>query len=214
MASLKSLGPNGFHAGFYQKSQEVVGSSVYKQVLNFFEYGQLEEGMMNDTLVTLISKVQNLNSMSQFRPISLYNVMYKVIMKAMTNRIKPILKDLIGPVQSSFVPGRQIVDSILIYLEILHTMHNSQNGKKFMVLKIDMEKAYDRLDQNFIKATFDDMGLRLDWTRNIMTCVTTIKLGIIWNGSNWIGLTQLGALGRVIIFPHIFLSCVGSNSIS
>lgn len=95
MGPLKAPGPDGFHACFYQKAWQVVGNSIYKQFNAFTETGTLEEGM-NDTLIALIPKNNYPTNASHFRPISLCNVIYKIITKALTNKLKPILKDFIG----------------------------------------------------------------------------------------------------------------------
>lgn len=90
MSPLKAPGPDGFHAFFYQKAWEVVGPSVITQIRRFMNEGILEQGM-NDTLIALIPKIENPTNASHFRPISLCNVIYKIITKTLTNRIKPIL---------------------------------------------------------------------------------------------------------------------------
>nr|GME00746.1 splicing factor 3B subunit 2 [Ipomoea batatas] len=168
----------------------------------------LEEGM-NDTLVALIPKISCPTSANNFRPISLCNVIYKIITKALTNRIKPILKKLIGPEQSSFVPGRQITDNILVYQEVLHSMRTRNNGVGHMVLKIDLEKAYDRLDWEFIRDTLTDIGMNEDWIRNIMSCVTSSKLWILRNGKQLDQVTPTRGIRQGdAISPYIFVLCM------
>ena len=83
--------------------------------------------------------------MSQLRPIGLCNVAYKAITKAIVNRLKPILAKLIAPTQSSFVPGRQISDNIIIVQEMLHSMRQKKGSTGHIAIKIDLEKAYNRL---------------------------------------------------------------------
>lgn len=135
---------------------------------------------MNNALIALIPKNSCSNSASQFRPISLCNVIYKIITKAMTNRIKPILKKLIGVEQNSFVPGRQISDNILVYQEVLHSMRTRRGSKGHMILKIDLE--IDRLDWDFIRSTLREIGMSESWVRNIMAYNESSKMKILWNG--------------------------------
>ena len=76
--------------------------------------------------------------------------------KTLANRLKKIMQSRIGPNQSSFVPGRQITDNIIIYQEVLHSMRKSKVGKGIMLIKIDLEKAYDRLSWPFIRHPRND----------------------------------------------------------
>lgn len=118
-------------------------------VTRLFRDGAMPRGL-NDTLVTLIPKVKNHEKIAQLRPISLCNMSYKVITKTMTNRLKLIIPNIVNESQTSFVPGRQITDNILIYQEVLHYMRSRKCKKGYMVWKIDLEKAYDRLSWDFI----------------------------------------------------------------
>lgn len=178
MAPLKAPGPDGLHVVFYQKMWNIIGKSVFKMTKDFFDTSKLTEGM-NDTIITLIPKTENPERLVNFRPISLCNVSYKIITKTMTNRLKEVMKEVVGPNQSSFVLCRQISDNIIIYQEVLNTMRRKRKGKGLMVFKIDLENAYDRLSWDFIKDTLTEVGMGETWTRNIMSCVETARLSIL-----------------------------------
>lgn len=81
-----------------------------------------------------------------FRSISLYTVSYKIVTKIIDNRLQALLSNLIGPHQTSFVPGRHIVDNIVVAQEVVHSMRKKTKKKGFMAIKVDLEKAYDRFN--------------------------------------------------------------------
>ncbi|XP_074314246.1 uncharacterized protein LOC141649455 [Silene latifolia] len=107
----------------------------------------------NKTFLVLIPKSSApKNLIDNFRPISLCNVIMKVITRCITNRLKKYMGKLVGDFQNAFVPGRNIGDNILITNEILHKISSSRSGRMGrMAFKADMSKAYDRLDWNFIR---------------------------------------------------------------
>ena len=108
---------------------------------------------INRTLPVLIRKTKHLISFKMYRPITLCTVAYKTITKIITNRLQEILPDLIGPHQTSFVPGSHITENIIVTQEIIHSMRRKKGRKGFMAIKVDLEKAYDRLSWNFIRET-------------------------------------------------------------
>ena len=105
MNPFKSLGKDGFHAGFYQKTWDIVSPSMCDLVLKFLNTGVLPDGL-SETILTLIPKVLHPENISQFRPISLSNVGYKLITKTLTNILKQLVPSLISHNQCSFVLGR------------------------------------------------------------------------------------------------------------
>ena len=84
---------------------------------------------LNETLISLIPKCQNLESLSNYRPISLYNSNYKVILKIIVARIRPHLNSLISLVQTTFVPSRRGTDNVIITQELFHTLDKKEEGK-------------------------------------------------------------------------------------
>ena len=150
MGSFKALSPDGYQPIFYQDCWAVVGESVTKFVLHFFETGQLPP-KMNDALLVLIAKVSKPERMSQFRPISLCDVLFKIITKIMVIRLKRLMPKLIGPTQSNIILGRLSADNIVVVQEAVHSMRRKKGRKGWMLLKLDLEKAYDRVRWDFLE---------------------------------------------------------------
>ena len=102
---------------------------------------------LNSTYITLIPKSKNPTCVTDYRPISLCNILYKLISKVLANRLKEVLLATISSYQRAFIPRQLITDNILATYETLYTMHFRMYGKSsFMVVKIDMSKAYDRVE--------------------------------------------------------------------
>ena len=102
--------------------------------------------MLNYTFVALISKKPNALSMSDFRPISLCNMIYKLVTKVLLTQLKTWLPAIISNTQSAFTPGRLITDNILIVYKLFHAMHRDGKVGGAMAIKLDMSKTYDRVE--------------------------------------------------------------------
>jgi hypothetical protein len=123
-----------------------VGEEVQSLVLRILNEGESPESI-NKTYIALIPKCKNPVSPKHFRPISLCNVVLKLVTKVIANRLKPILPEIIDEEQSAFVQGRLITDNALIAMECFHWMKKKTKGKKgLMALKLDMAKAFDRIE--------------------------------------------------------------------
>jgi len=181
MGKLKAPGPDGYQPIFYQECWEVVGQSVARFVLDFFVTGILPEGT-NDALVVLIPKLAKPSTIMQFRPISLCNVLFKTITKTMMRRLQNVMSKLVGPAQSSFIPGRLSTDNILVVQEAVHSMRRKKGRKGWMLLKLDLEKAYDRIHWDFLHDTLVSVGLPDCWREWIMKCVAGPSMTLLWNG--------------------------------
>ncbi|KAH9716124.1 reverse transcriptase domain-containing protein [Citrus sinensis] len=208
MSPLKVPGVDGLHAMFYQTQWHIVGESFCKVIKDVFR-SQYIPAEINRILLVLIPKTENPISFKMYRPISLCTVAYKTITKIIVNRLQEILPDLIGPHQTSFVPGRHITENIIVAQEIIHSMRRKKGRQGFMAIKVDLEKAYDRLSWNFIHGTLQELNLPIGLTNLIMACITIAKMNILWNGE----LTSEFSPGRGVrqgdpLSPYIFVLCI------
>lgn len=145
----------------------MVGRDLTDAIHSFMFSGKLLKGM-NHTHVVLIPKVKCPVNMIQLRPISLCNVAYKILVKVLANRLTRVLLAVVSSNQCAFVPGRVISDNILIGQEMFHHLKNCRGGRKHSVaIKLDMSKAYDRVEWAFVEKIMLNMGFHFGWLWSI-----------------------------------------------
>uniref|UniRef100_A0A803PL06 Reverse transcriptase domain-containing protein n=1 Tax=Cannabis sativa TaxID=3483 RepID=A0A803PL06_CANSA len=166
---------------FFKHYWDSIGGDFCEAVLDFFHIGRRHKGV-NATNIVLFPKVQNPKRPNHFRPISLCNVVYKVISKIIANRIKPLLPKLICPTQAAFVPGRNIQDNNVIAQEIVHSFNRKKGREGLFAIKIDLMKAYDRMSWGFIDHVLSCFGVPQEFRNWVSQCITTTSLNICLNG--------------------------------
>jgi len=116
------------------------------------------------------------NDIRDFRPISLCNVIYNLVTKVITNRLKVHLPYIISENQSAFIPGRIITDNILVAFEIFHDMDIRPRSNRGMALKLDMTKDFDRVERPFPWVIMLKMGFCANWVNLVMKFVSSLLL--------------------------------------
>ncbi|GJZ72635.1 RNA-directed DNA polymerase, eukaryota, reverse transcriptase zinc-binding domain protein, partial [Tanacetum coccineum] len=172
----KALGHDGYSAKFFKSAWSVIKNEVCDAIKEFFGTGKML-GEVNATLITLVSKSKTPQKVSDYRPIACCNTIYKIISKILTNRIKSALCKLVSPSQC---PGRQITDNILLTQELLRG-YNWKNGTRRVALNIDIQKAYDTVNWDFLEKVLNIFKFPTKMISWIMVCVRTAAFTISIN---------------------------------
>ncbi|XP_061366310.1 uncharacterized protein LOC133309544 [Gastrolobium bilobum] len=180
MGRFKAPGPDGLNAAFFQSQWHLVGKSVCELIRSIFDDPRKIQ-LVNQTHLCLIPKVDNPECVRDFKPISLCNVSYKIVTKVIANRLRNLMPRWVAPNQCSFVKGRHSADNIMVAQEIIHLMKKKKGNQGWMMIKVDLEKAYDRLSWSFIHDTLSELGLPGKLISLIDSCVGTSELNMLWN---------------------------------
>ena len=206
MALGKALGPDGFTSNFFHHFWEMVKEEVLEIVQESISKRGVQKSF-NATFLTLIPKEVGADNLEKFIPIVLCNVIYKIISKVITNRLKPLLPNLISPEQSQFVEGRHILDGFILVHEAIHSLKST--WRLGMMIKIDIAKAYDKLSWQYMDKMLEAFGFGPEWVEWVMSLVSTSFFNILLNGSptkvihlSW-GIRQGNPL-----FPFLFILMV------
>ena len=178
--------PDGLLVAFYQKYWHSVKNEVIKICLHILnDRGFI--ALLNHTYITMIFKVARPLKVTGFISISFCNVIYKIVAKSIANRLKNI-HHVICPTQSAFIPNRLISDNTIIRYECLHKIRHSKKIKHgLVVLKLDVNKAYDRVEYSFLEHIILRMRFSCRWVELIMNCVATVSFSVIVNGiAKWL----------------------------
>ncbi|XP_019261368.1 PREDICTED: uncharacterized protein LOC109239280 [Nicotiana attenuata] len=147
MNPVSAAAPDGLNGKFFQHCWEIIKNDLFN-VVNAFFCGHPMPKFMTQACLVLLPKVEFPNNLSEFRPISLSNFLNKIISKILCSRIAPILPRIITPNQTGFVKGRSISENIMLAQEIVQGIKKPNVGAN-VVIKLDMEKAYDRVSWSF-----------------------------------------------------------------
>lgn len=176
----KASGPDGFSSKFFKAAWNTVGMDVCSAVKEFFTSGKLL-GEFNTTMICLVPKIKSPARVTDYRPISCCNVVYKGISKVITNRLKGVLNELVDVNQSAFIPGRLISDNILLAQEFMMGYNRSHRTRN-CAFKIDIQKAYDTVNWKFLEACLREFGIHTVMVHWIMVCVTSASFSVCVSG--------------------------------
>lgn len=181
IGAFKAPGVDGICAIFFHSQSQEIKTSVFKLINEVYLNSKHIE-KINQTLLILIPKVNSPESMKHLRLIGLCNVIFKIVSKIMCNRLKTVMAKLVAPNQCSFIQGRHSLDNIVIAQEIIHNMRHMKGKKGFVVVKVDIETVYDRIEWDFLENTLTDIGFSKKTVDILMVCVKTCHMQVLWNG--------------------------------
>jgi exonuclease III len=175
----KAPGPDGFTSDFFHYCWQMIRTEVWEILEDSRITGEVLRAF-NATFLALIPKEGQANRPKQYRPIALCNVIYKLLTKVIARRLKPILPTIISPEQSGYVEGRQILDSIILAHEVIHSLQKTKTPG--MLLKLDISKAFDKLSWEYMKAMLIAFGFDQKWVTWILKLTSSAFFSLLING--------------------------------
>jgi hypothetical protein len=175
----KAPGPDGFTSDFFHHCWQMIREEVWEIIEDSRSSGQVLPAL-NVTFLALIPKEGQISHPTQFRPIALCNVIYKLLTKVIARRLKPILPGIISLEQSGYVEGRQIMDSVILAHEVIHSLQKTRMPG--MILKLDLSKAFDKLSWDYMRAMLLAFGFDHLWVEWILNLTSSAFFSILVNG--------------------------------
>lgn len=179
LAKNKASGPDGIPNEFVQRYWQDLKEEVGAIVKGFFN-NQIDISDINRANVVMIPKTNAPLMVGEFRPISIINIIPKIISKILANRLRVLMPDLISPYQTAFIRGRQITDNFVATREILH--HISDTNRPAVFIKLDFAKAFDSIEWEFLTRVMEVRGFSTQWITWINSILYTASSRVLING--------------------------------
>lgn len=177
----KSPGPDGYTSQFFKETWETTSSSIEEAIQHFFQSGKMTT-QVNSTSIALIPKQENSDRMRQFRPISCCDTVYKCLSKVLANRLRAVLPSPVSKNQADFIQGRSISDNIVLAHELVSQYHSKKLSPR-CALKLDLMKAFDSINLDFISKLLEVMKFPTTFIKWIKECIGNAWFSINVNGT-------------------------------
>lgn len=176
----KSPGPDGYSVEFLRASWDTVGEGITSAVREFFRNGRLLKDM-NTAAIALIPKKPEACCLTDYRPISCCNIVYKLISKIIANRLKPILTECVSPNQAAFLKGRSLGENVLLATELTKD-YNKSSCLRSAMLKIDIRKAFDTVCWDFVLKVLESQQFPTMFIAWIKECISSPRFSVAVSG--------------------------------
>lgn len=176
----KSPGPDGFSVRLYKEFWNDL-KPIFMSMINNFEHSKVLPQTMCLANITVIHKSgKDPLECSSYRPISLLDQDYKIIAKALANRLDAIMPKVINPDQAGFIKGRYATDNIRRLVDITNYLNISRRPS--LLLSLDAEKAFDRVEWNFLFRVLQKLNMGDNFIQWIRAIYQSPKAAVITNG--------------------------------
>ena len=203
----RSPGPDGFTVEFYRAFWHLLGPFFLRVARECFSDGALSDSMKGSATRLIFKKRGDRKSLKNWRPISLLNVDYKIISKAITCRLSRVLGSVVDPDQTCSVPGRSISSNVVLLRDVLDFIERTDETA--ILISLDQEKAFDRVDRSFLTDLLCHLGFGPNFLRWVHTFYEGAYMRILLNG--W--LTEKIPLRRGVrqgdpLSPLLYVLCI------
>ncbi|GJV39734.1 RNA-directed DNA polymerase, eukaryota, reverse transcriptase zinc-binding domain protein [Tanacetum coccineum] len=154
----------------YLERLDIIKKDLHDFINSFFASCDMPYGA-NSSFFTLIPKVNNPTLITDFRPISLIGIHYKIIAKILANRLSKVIDKIVSKEQSTFIILSEIIE------------WHKKRKKQLLIFKVDFEKAFDSISWNYLDHILDSLGFGLKWHSWIKTYLSSSRASILVNGS-------------------------------
>ena len=179
LPSDKAPGPDGFNGLFMKKCWDIIKPDFYKLCEEFYN-GELDLQSINNSYITLVPKINNPESVNDYRPISLLNSTIKLLTKILADRLQLVILELIHINQYGFIRSRTIQDCFAWSFQYIHQCHQSR--REIIILKLDFAKAFDIIEHSTILAMMGSLGFPQRWLKWMQLILNSGSSSVLLNG--------------------------------